>query len=156
MSEVSDGITRSPLQQSISRYPQQADADTIIRATHQYLQAVWGCRLSRLAESRRRSGKTDAKNAPTNRSRGRRLTHQCGALDWIVKMPGWRNRQTRKLEVLVSIFGRAGSTPVPGSWIARTPLRLWEEPLTNLETGWPNRPSRATRSVATRSHGHNP
>ncbi len=30
------------------------------------------------------------------------------------KQPGWRNWQTRKLEVLVSDLGRAGSNPVPG------------------------------------------
>ncbi len=30
------------------------------------------------------------------------------------RSPGWRNWQTRKLEVLVSNCGRAGSNPVPG------------------------------------------
>ena len=43
------------------------------------------------------------------------LTFDPAQLDSDLALPGWRKWQTRKLEVLVSDLGRAGSNPVPGS-----------------------------------------
>ena len=79
---------------------------------------------------RTRRPRRAANRQPLEPSRTRRecaalrvLTHPRVLIDFCPTPPGWRNWQTRKLEVLVSDYGRAGSNPVPGNRDSYRPVQ---------------------------------